>query len=482
MKCKFRLILYIFIGSILSSVFIFVIFDETIYMKHLDDTEQQLPEFELIVITRENSDNSYDTLGMSSINVDTNDTQNINATNTDNINQLNANDDTVLNVNNSNIDAHNMNTKKIDSMPINRNITETDCANHIQNYTKFYQFGAYCESMIFTQSKLITLIPAKTGSSVFKFGILKLLRKKYGVHNFQKGMVETICKQNIKFNSTTLPIYINYTIKYFCDFTYEKYMIIRDPLTRILSSYLDKCVEHYNSVKNKTWTHHWWHSPCSKYLYSVGIDLSYWRVRKHRFEYDKLSMSERKELSKNNTFKGFIKWILTHVTNHANMDNHYKNLYHFGDMEYFKSKWIHFDVHDMNGWDMMVHKLLNMDVSRYHIWEKIKNDLNMTTYENEVTEETNHRVGWNESGWTPLDHHATGASRKVLLYYNDTDTLEMAIKYVWQDYYVLDIKLPKWICNVIQKNINNQNDSLRQLCVDKFRSKQYLLPSCLVTM
>ena len=104
-------------------------------------------------------------------------------------------------------------------------------------------------------------------------------------------------------------------------------MLIRDPLTRILSGYLDKCMEHYDNIKNKTWSHKYWHSPCKEYLFSIGIDIDYWRVRRNRIKYDKLSMKERQEMNKNNSFQAFIEWLLV-IPDKATINNHFKNLYY----------------------------------------------------------------------------------------------------------------------------------------------------------
>ena len=361
------------------------------------------------------------------------------------------------------------------------NITETECVHHVRNYTQYNQFSVFCDAMIFPESNLIAMIPAKAGSSTFRFAILKRFTKyiprNRSTMHIKKAMnknhqISSICDMNIPFNTSTLPIYINHTIAYFCNDNYEKFMIIRDPLTRILSGYLDKCNEHYDNIKNKTWGHRYWHDPCSPYLKSVGIDIDYYRIRKNRAKYEQSQMEYRKRLNENNTFYAFLKWLKKQPVQ-TGINNHFKNLHYFGDMEYFKSNWRIFDLHDITGWDGMVHQLLQHDEAFYSVWERIKKELKMDSYETqEHTEVYNKQPKENETQiW--MDHHTTHSSQKVLLYYNDTQVLQTALEYVWKDYYVLDIELPQWICQIFNKEI------LTQLLVNKFSDKPNLLPNCL---
>ena len=165
-------------------------------------------------------------------------------------------------------------------------------------------------------------------------------------------------------------------------------------------------------------------------------------------------------------------------------------------MEYFRADWNVFDVHDINGWDMIMHRLLLLneigldlgmnDVDKLvlnKLWNKIKTDLGLLSYES--VNNTNLMGNWkkkrehkNET-YIPLDHHSTHSSRKVSIYYNDTNVLKLTIDYVWKDYIVFDIELPEWICGIMAMHQhNNEHDNLRQFLVDKFQQKLYLLPEC----
>merc|ERR1719242_1532518 len=55
---------------------------------------------------------------------------------------------------------------------------------------------------------------------------------------------------------------------YFCNESYTKVFFVRDPLTRLVSGYLDKCTESIH----RFWRDNY-HFPCRDYLMSLGIDL-----------------------------------------------------------------------------------------------------------------------------------------------------------------------------------------------------------------
>lgn len=433
MKCGYRATAWILVTVISIIVILLTVFDEMVFMKYLDSNETQIIEPQIV------SSN------------------------------------------------HNTPSPKIIINKTRMKVSDDECRDHIANYSMHHHFAMYCEAMIFRDIKLITLIPAKVGSSVFKFGIFKLLRaylpsnpEGRRVRSIINKDIPSICAKQIPFNprnETAMRLYKEHTTKYFCDSSYDKYMIIRDPLTRILSGYLDKCMEHYDNIKNKTWSHKYWHSPCKPYLLSIGIDIDYWRIRSNRVKYDRLSMEERKEMSKLNNFKSFIEWILK-FEDKSRIDNHFKNLFYFANMEYFKLNWKIFDVHDINGWDMILHKLLLNNEEFYGIWERIKKQLNMTSYEsNNIVGNYRKKRMKNES-YIPLDPHTTHSSQKVLVFYNDTDTLKLTMDYVWKDYLVFDIKLPQWICNIISVHHDNR-EKLTEYFVNKFYAKLHLLPTCI---
>ena len=60
------------------------------------------------------------------------------------------------------------------------------------------------------------------------------------------------------------------------------------------------------------------------------------------------------------------------------------------------------------------------------------------------------------------------------MYYNDSDALLGALEYSWRDYHIFDIKIPQWVCDLL-------DDARRvelELLDYKFNDKRHLLPCC----
>eukprot|EP01084_Bolivina_argentea_P045466 83699_1 len=96
---------------------------------------------------------------------------------------------------------------------------------------------------VFPKAKLIVHASAKTGSSTMRVLTAKL-REKY------------LYKLGSKFELESP----NDILKYLCSNDYKRIFLVRDPLARLLSGYLDKCTTSTHKFRNR-WN---WHVPCKK--------------------------------------------------------------------------------------------------------------------------------------------------------------------------------------------------------------------------
>ena len=86
---------------------------------------------------------------------------------------------------------------------------------------------------------------------------------------------------------------------YWCDDSYTKVFLMRDPLTRLLSGYLDKCTVKCNECA------------CANYLVTVGV------------AYEDGKFTGNRSDSVDNTFLRFTEWIVDQKKNGLQIDGTY---------------------------------------------------------------------------------------------------------------------------------------------------------------
>eukprot|EP01084_Bolivina_argentea_P175237 303509_1 len=298
---------------------------------------------------------------------------------------------------------------------------------------------------IFIKSKLIVLTIPKSGSTFYKILINEIDSKTKHINNRYRINLKHEIKSRDFVNNESLSIYIS---QYYCSMKYKKYIIIRDPLTRLLSGYLDKCTDNIRS-----WTEDW-HNHCKYYLQSIGIDIFYWRQFKSKSNMTQKQLYELNQLNKHNTFLSFIRWLNRKKSLNKYIDGHFRNTYLFSRMDIFKQYWNMINVNNMDRWNELASKIAN--VSALNFTQRIHT------------------------------FHETNATKQLSKYFGIHELL-LSIKYLWKDYYVFDLIMPQWICIVIlNKNKENRFSksihSLKLFMNRQFveQNKSGLLPNCVV--
>ena len=301
------------------------------------------------------------------------------------------------------------------------------------------------ETAVYPKSKLILCIPAKVGTSM-NSEIQSELNKKLP----DRLQIEPIPKPELKED----PHNISY---YFCNDSWTKIFVVRDPLTRLVSGYLDKCTERVFRFDSPR--HSDYHQHCRLYLLSIGIDQE--EILQNRTQID----------TEKNTLRRFTEWLLDNVGD-TSMDNHFRPLVDFGGLQRASQRsdemikyWNVMDMHNKSGWDQIFKRQIG-DEQYFDIWYKIRTKKHL-----DPDMDVALRSG------KKLIVHQTGSQQKSPQLYNDTMALYNALLFNWRDYYVFNISLPHWIWDLSFDEIIA--DELRSFLQSTFEDKQHILPCCL---
>ena len=233
--------------------------------------------------------------------------------------------------------------------------------------------------------------------------------------------------------------------------------IVRDPMIRLLSGFLDKCTTLRAAMLARRDDPH---GPCKWYiLLTTGIDVD---TYSNRSEYIKRKL----DIDRKITFDGFLKWLtnssLSDAETQKGINSHWRNYRFNTDLEFFHSL---FDVYTIdNKWIF------------YWIGRKLLMETNLTW----ISESNAIMDKWNELYLKEFEiKHAksTNSVDKITKYFDSSDIIYLAMKWTYKDYLIFNIKVPNWIC--IYKYDTGAFDKLRDFLNHKFINKNYLLTTCL---
>ena len=321
---------------------------------------------------------------------------------------------------------------------------DLDCKNRIEQYplSTAVSFRAF----IFVKQRFILKHLAKAGSTVLKRFIMDKLDYSPNIElNYLHSIPDIAAKKS-------------FITKYYCDDSFTKAVLYRDPLSRILSGYLDKCTQLSRKYGFITEDHIEWHIACAPYLEASNYE--------------------------NISFDSFIKWLINNydMNNQVSLrsiNDHFGLAYIWNDFEYFfDSKWTKLDLHNESSWDFIVKKILNGGDDKK--WGYMKKKLNLGNKErkNILSLKRGRLVRRNKYKYKGyMDQHTQSADKKVLQYYNNSDTLYLSLSYAWKDFYIFNTAIPEWTCVII---LQNQDQTICSFLHGNFVNKTHLLPSCCI--
>ena len=176
---------------------------------------------------------------------------------------------------------------------------------------------------IYPRSKLIICIPAKAGSSLDREIRGELNERLPLSHQIRPWTHDEITEMN------HLKSY------YFCNDSYTKIFMVRDPLSRLLSGYLDKCTESvypYTRPASFVEDKGSYFKHCSGYLLSIGIDTEW--ILRHEDEYE-ANPDRFRNGNASNTVGGFAEQLLKESKeNERGVDDHFSLMRIYGGMHY----------------------------------------------------------------------------------------------------------------------------------------------------
>ena len=287
----------------------------------------------------------------------------------------------------------------------------------------------------------------KTGST-FLMGLLKTAKelignKVYNAYNYGINRVYRNHKQQF------IDLYCNHSS---IQNNFYFITIVRDPMNKLLSAFLDKCTTIHSSFVQKK-PGNPGHIACKVYLEEIqGIDV-----------YNGLSKQEYKErktdIDKNITFYSFLKWLNNayNITTQKNVDSHFRNYRFNSDLQFYHPLFKVFNLKHKLIWYWVGRMMINLEDN---INETITNQFNEIFYEKF---ETKHRPKKTGSGTTDM----------INKYFENEKIIYLALQWTFMDYLIFDITIPDWICN-------HYDDNIKQLLHDKFSRQKYLLPQCAV--
>ena len=173
---------------------------------------------------------------------------------------------------------------------------------------------------IYPKSNLIICIPAKSGSSLDR--------------EIRDDLNEVLPESHQIIPRTHEEITARNELKsyYFCNESWTKIFIVRDPLSRLLSGYLDKCTETVYPFTRLTREGTYYMEHCIDYLNSIGIHLEW--LMKHKKEYDENPDKYRKG-NQSNTVGAFAHYLWEKSqSDPRSVNDHFSGLHIHGGMHH----------------------------------------------------------------------------------------------------------------------------------------------------
>ena len=221
---------------------------------------------------------------------------------------------------------------------------------------------------------------------------------------------------NNNYNTSLIPTIFNY----YTSKKWTKFIVIRDPLCRLVSVFLEKCVRDIR---------HWCHLEDNE-MKQFGLD-------KWNFEYKKMEKEMLFQLWELFVYKLYvlmtdnIKWA--YINNHFDLQVRFDYIYHF--IDYFD----YIIVYNKDNFGQNVHQLLKQLKNEGSLWHKIPY----------------YWEGWghhqNETLFRKYTVHASTASDNaeqelMKKYYRKNETIKMALTMYKYDYMLLPLEYPpKWL-------------------------------------